>query len=261
MKKKILASSVALPVALLMWTATMAQEEEDKSPYVTPVDTFTCSYNEGKGPADLKKAIADWNAWMDEQGTSDYGAIVLTPYYYGADTFELGWLGYWTSQEAMGAGTDNYLSNGGKVAQGFSEALTCDTHEHWATVNVRPPPDGPGPDNFVMLFSNCSTMGDGDYKTLFESLDKLNAYRDEHNYSNASWFMWPVFGGGGENDWDFKAVDTWESYTAFGKDYQHIANGGGRQVRNEIMSDQLKCDASRVYNAKTVRRPAEGDGE
>lgn len=257
MKKKILASIVAIPIVLMGWTTVLAEDEEEKkSPYVTPVDTFTCSYNEGKGPADLKKVIADWNAWMDDQGAADYGAFVLTPYYYGADTFELGWLGYWTTQEGMGSGIDNYLENGGKAAKGFSDALTCQTHEHWATINVKQPPEGPAPDKSVLMFSNCTIEEGTEWPVLRGAIDDAAAYMTEQGWRNGAWMMWPVFGGGGETDWDFKWVTSYDNYTDFGKAYQHNANGGGRQKMNEIMGDMLDCDASRVYNATAVRRPA-----
>ncbi len=260
MNKKILTIVTAASLLMSAWATANAQEEEAAPPFVTPVDTFTCNYNEGKGPKDLKKAIAGWNAWMDEQETTSYGAFTLTPYYFGAETFDIGWLGFWSSQEAMGVGLDNYLANGGEAAQGFNDVLTCDTHSHWASINVKPPKDGPAPDSLVLMFSDCSLENEVEYKALFASLKEATAYQTENNYGNASWMMWPVFGGGGESKFDFKAVTAYDNYTAFGKAYQHNANGGGRQALNEIMGDQLDCDASRVYNAKVARRmeaPAE----
>jgi len=254
MRKKILVAAAAIPIALSGWTTVLAQEEEEAPPYVTPVDTFACDYNEGKGPGDLKQAIAGWNAWMDEQGATDYGAFTLTPYYFGEDTFDVAWLGFWTSQEAMGAGIDNYLANGGEAAQGFNEVLTCTSHDHWASINIKPPKEGPVPDNLVLMFSDCSLENEDGYDALFASLGEVTAYQTENKYGNATWFMWPVFGGGGELEFDFKAVTAYDNYTAFGKAYQHNANGGGRQAMREIMGGQLDCDAARVYNAKTVRK-------
>jgi len=256
MNKKILAIVTAVPMALSGWVTANAQEDEDEAPYVTPVDTFTCSYNDGKGAADLKKVIATWNDWMDEQGANDYGALTLTPYYFGADTFDIGWIGFWTSQEAMGTGIDNYLANGGDAAKGFNDVLTCESHSHWASINVKPPKDGPAPDSFVLMFSDCSLRNEGEYEALFDAMELATAYQNENNYENASWLMWPVFGGGGESKFDFKAVTAYDNYTSFGKAYQHHANGGGRQALNKIMGDQLDCDPSRVYNTTAVRRPA-----
>ena len=259
MKNRLTTMLFAIPLSLLAFAPAFAQdEEEEQAPYATPVDTFTCSFNEGQDAADLDKAIADWNAWLDEQGADSYAAITLTPYYYGADSFEIGWLGFWTSQEAMGAGIDNYLANGGKLAERFNEVLTCESHEHWASFQLKAPPAGEMPDNFVLLFSNCSRGEGVEYSTLFEAIEKATAYWTEQGSKSGQWAMWQVFGGGGEQEWDFKWVTSFPNYTEFGKSYQHSANGGGRQKMDEIYGDMLDCDASRVYNARVVRRITAG---
>ena len=41
-----------------------AQEDDDGA---APVHIYTCKYNEGKGPTDLDKVVARWNAWADER--------------------------------------------------------------------------------------------------------------------------------------------------------------------------------------------------
>jgi len=89
MDTKILAFVTAVPLALSGWATANAQEEEQAPPYVTPVDTFACDYNEGKGPADLKQAIsrlappdlpyAHELAWHDGNGHSHVQAALLGP--------------------------------------------------------------------------------------------------------------------------------------------------------------------------------------
>lgn len=254
MKKKLLATFAAIPLLLCSWLIAFAEEEEDKSPWVTPVDTFTCSFNEGKDMEDLDKVIADWNAYMDEQGADSYGAFVLTPNYHGEDTFEIGWLGYWTSQEMMGAGIDAYRANAGEMDGKFASVLTCDTHEHWASVQMKAPPEGGPPDNAVLMFSNCTKSDDVEWDALFDKIDTAVDYMEANNFKSGAWAMWPVFGGSGEPDWDFKWVTSYANYTDFGKAYQHNANSGGRQKMNEIMDKSLDCDVGRVYDARTVRR-------
>ena len=263
MKKKLLATFAAIPLLLCGWLIAFAQdEEEDKPPYVVPVDTFTCSYNDGQGRDDLDAVVADWNAFMDEQGTEEYGAYVLTPNYYGDDTFEVGWIGYWTSQEAMGAGIDSYRAAGGDTDNEFYKVLTCDSHEHWATVQLKAPPEGGPPDNVVLMFSNCTKNEETEWDALFDAIGNVVDYMEEQGWQNGAWAMWPVFGGAGEPEWDFKWVTSYPNYTEFGKAYQHNANGGGRQKMNEIMGDTLDCDTARVYDATTVRRvTAEMDDE
>lgn len=253
MNKKRTVSLLTIPVALLTLSTAIAQEEEPP-PYVVPVDTFTCSYNDGKGPADLDKAAAAWNKWADEQGVEDYAAMIVTPYYYGAGAFDVGWLGYWTSQEAMGVGIDAYLAEGGETAKGFSEAVSCKTHEHYASIQVKAPPEGEAPDNIVLMFSNCTRSDDVEWDDLFTRIGKAVEYMEAQGIESGAWMMWPVFGGEGDPGWDFKWVTGYDNYTAFGKAYQHNANGGGRKALNAIMEEAMECDTARVYNAKTVRR-------
>ena len=67
-------------------------EGELKPP--SPVELWACSYNEGKGPADLDKAIAGWNAWADKNQMNDYFGWTLVPYYFSSEQdFDVLWLG------------------------------------------------------------------------------------------------------------------------------------------------------------------------
>ena len=191
---------------------------------------------------------------MDEQGADTYGAFTLTPNYYGKDTFDVAWLGYWTSQEAMGAGIDSYRASGGKMDAKFAEVLTCDTHSHFASIQVKKPPEGEMPDEIVLMFSNCTKSDDVEWDALFEKIDAAMAYQKEKGFKKGDFMMWPVFGGEGTPDWDFKWVTSFGNYTDFGVAYQHNANGGGRQEMSEIMGDALECDTARVYDAKVARR-------
>ena len=45
----------------------------------SPLELFACTYNEGKGPADLDKAAAAWNAWADKHDLNGYSAWTLVP--------------------------------------------------------------------------------------------------------------------------------------------------------------------------------------
>ena len=253
MKKKNCAVLTVVPLLVLGWGSALAQDEEQKSPYVVPVDTFTCNYNDGKGPADLDEVTAAWNAHLDERNVDTYAAMTLTPNYYGKDTFDVAWLGYWISQEAMGAGIDGYRAESGNLDAKFAEVITCDTHSHFASIEVKAAPEGDMPDEIVLMFSNCTKSDDVEWNDLFGRIDKAVAYQEEKGFKKGDYLMWPVFGGEGEPPWDFKWVTSFANYTDFGVAYQHNANGGGRQAMNEIMGDALDCDPARVYDAKVIR--------
>ncbi len=102
---KTLISSLITGLLLLAGSSTvLAQDEESFK--VIPVEMFACTYNENKGPADLDKAVDNWNAWADKKGWDSYAAWTLTPYYYGPEQeFDVLWLGAGTRRCRIGQST------------------------------------------------------------------------------------------------------------------------------------------------------------
>ena len=98
MKKTLVVQFAA--ILLLACSGSWAQEES-AAPVVYPVETYTCKYNDGQGPADLDKAIAGWNEYMDEQDDHTYFAMTITPNYFGGETFQVGWLGATATAETV----------------------------------------------------------------------------------------------------------------------------------------------------------------
>ncbi len=248
-----------VPFALGMAATAAAQEEEGDSMHVLPVETFTCKYNEGKSRKDLDKAITTWNAWMDSKGVDSYAAMVLDPYYFGPETFDVAWLGFWTSGDAMGAGTDLYLKEGGDSAKAFAAAVTCDSHSNFASAGLKAPPAGGPPDSMVLQFSDCSIREGTDWDALMAGYADWAAYQEAEGYGNGMWMLFPAFGGGNA-DYDFKEVTSYRDHTAAGKAYEKYGNGGGWQKHMETVAHMLRCDESRVYNVTFVRKlpaPAE----
>ena len=250
MKNKMMLLTVG---TLLAWAGpTMAADEEEDSLMVSPVETWTCNYHDGKGAADLQKAIDVWNAWMDKEGNTNYGAITVTPWYYGEDTFDIGWIGFWTDGAAMGAGTDSYLTTGGDAAAGFAEAIGCESHSGFASTMIKSPGEGPPPDKLVLYFSDCNIKDGAEFGAVMDGLRAWSDYLTEQEYNNGLWIMFPAFGSG-DMDFDFKQVTSYDSHTAAGAGWDKYGNGGGWQKRNELLGDKLDCDTTRVYNG-TFRR-------
>ena len=65
--KRIVAASAATVIAFGMIPAYADNHDTEARRYV-PVETFTCNYRDGMGPADLDKVIENWNEWMDDNG-------------------------------------------------------------------------------------------------------------------------------------------------------------------------------------------------
>lgn len=247
----------ALAVTFLIAPAH-AQEDEGEGPRIRPVETYTCKYNDDQGPAELEAVIADWNAWMDDQGSDNYFAMTLTPNYFGGETFQIGWLGSAPTAAELGAGADNWRINGGKHAAAFAKVLTCDSHSNFATMEIKAPPQRTSPDNLVLSFADCSAAEGKSMDDVFTAMDAWTAYTIEQGYKNGAWAMFPAYGVN-DVDFDFKLVNGYDSHADMGFDYDLYANGGGYQKHGEIMGAVMICDVSRVYDGVVRRRIAEDE--
>jgi len=236
--------------------AAFAQDEDEGQEF-PPLETFTCNYNDGKGPADLEVAVDQWTAYMDESGADQYFAMTVTPQMYGADAFDVGWLGAAPTGELMGQGRDGYLANGGESSAAFASAITCNTHSQFATMQVKEPPERETPNSIVLSFSDCNVEEGREWDEVFTGMEAWAAYQAENGYSNGTWVLFPAYGSG-EEDFDFKLVNGYDSHAGMGRDFDLYGTGGGFKKRREIMGDMLDCDVSRVYDG-TVRRQINED--
>lgn len=225
----------------------------------SPIELFTCNYNEGKGPADLDKAVDAWNAWADRQNLTEYSAWTLVPYYSGPDQdFDVLWLGGSPKAASLGRAQDLWLATGGKEIEGFNDVMACDTHANFATLRFKKPPERQNPGNVVVSFTDCN-MADGVvFDDLVPSLMRWADYRESHGSTSGMWVLFPAYGGGGE-DFDFKFVAAWQNLEEQGKDYDQY-NESGWEKGNELFQGKVDCDSSRVYLA-TNHRMAESDDD
>jgi len=257
MRKNLTAATSAL-MFLLVGSSAIAQDDAAEEPEIVPVEAFACSYQDGKGPADLKAVIGDWNAWMDEQGANDYFAAIITPSFYGELSFDVGWLGAWSDGNAMGAGIDNWLSNGSEMGARFYEVIDCGAHTMFATMNTKKPAENDDEDDnkFVLAFSNCSINEGKTFEEYMAAQEQWNAYADENGFVSGAWVMWPIWGDDVEADYDFKFLGSAPDYTTLGANFQLMAGGHWRKSE-EIFDGLLDCDSTRIYSAMVVREMAD----
>ncbi len=253
--RKLLLAPVVFALCLLQAFA----QDEPTMPRIAPAETYTCTYNEGMGPADLDAAVESFNKWADEHDVNDYYAFTLTPWFTVNADFDFAWIGAWTDGNAMGAGTDLWLDTGGEAAMAFFGLADCNAHEMWATMTVREAPDDrSASDRFVIQFQDCSVPEGKTMGGAFAAMDKWTSYMDDNGYMNAVYVMFQAAGGGKE-DYDFKLVDTWANHTNRGRDFEAYAMGGGEVAHAEAMAGTLACDTGRVYNAAVRRRIKQED--
>jgi len=256
MKKTLLLTLASASFVIVGSPAAFAQEE-DKGPEFSALETFTCNYNDGKGPADLDGAVEKWTAYMDGSGGDKYFAMTVTPQMHGAETFDVGWLGVAPTGELMGQGRDGYRANGGESGAAFAEVLTCDTHSQFAVMQIKEPPERESPESIVLSFSDCEVEDGRNFDEVFSGMRAFAAFQAENGYSNGTWVLFPAYGSGDE-EFDFKVVNAYDNHAGMGRDFDLYGTGGGYVKRREIMGDMLDCDVGRVYDG-TVRRVMSDD--
>jgi hypothetical protein len=257
MNKTLLLALASTSFVLVGSPAAFAQEE-DKGPEFTPLEAFTCNYNDGKGSADLDAAVEKWSAYMDENGADKYLAMTVTPQMHGPDAFDVGWLGVAPTGELMGQGRDGFRANGGESAAAFADVLDCDSHSQFATMQVKEPPERETPRSLVLSFSDCNVEEGREFSEVFAGMDAWAAYQAENGYNAGTWVLFPAYGSGDE-DFDFKVVNAYDNHAGMGRDFDLYGTGGGYVKRREIMGSMLDCDVSRVYDATVHRVISEDD--
>lgn len=239
-------------VVLSMAGSAFAQDTEGEAPSIVPVEIYVCSYNEGKGSADLDKWSAKWNDWADSKMPEAYSAWTLTPFYYGADQdFDFLWLGVSPDAVTLGRAYDNYLSNSGDLQAQFEQMAACPAHSNYATMNIKKAPDDRYGDSFVISFSDCKIAEGKSFEDASPALQAWSEYRSGHGSEAGMWILWPAYGGG-DAEFDFKFVASHPNYASLGADYDQYARGGYAKAE-ELFKDILECNESRAYNA-TQRR-------
>jgi hypothetical protein len=251
MKKKL-----TVPVSLLLlvgWGAASAQDEQAAGPTAHPVETYTCKYNEGKGPADLDKVLVEWNAWMDKHGVKDYFGAVITPYYSGDFAFDVGWLGVWPDGNAMGKLSELWTTKGSDMAEKINSVVHCESHSNFISLTVKEPPRGgdPSDKSFILSFSNCSMKEGKTFDDFMAAQQAWNAYADANGFVGGAWVMFPLYGET-DNDYAFKFVESSPDFVAFGADYQRFSEGAWRKAE-ELYAPVVDCDHGRVYIGRQVR--------
>lgn len=94
------------------------------------METFRCTFHDGKGPDDLWKAAAFFNEQVDKidsEALDSYFAAVLTPLRASMDG-DFGWIGYWPNLNTMARGLTAFSgSEAGQAAESrFADLSDCE---------------------------------------------------------------------------------------------------------------------------------------
>ena len=258
--KKFLTLLVSGGLLLSLGTGIADEHEgEAAEPNVaTPIEMFACTYNDGKGPADLDAATKKFNAWADKKGIDDYSAWTLVPYYSSpTQEFDVLWLGGSEKAKALGRVQDTWLATGAKEQEGFDEVISCDTHAAYAVLQMKEPPKRDDPSKIVVSFSDCDMTEGTTFDDLYMPLIEWGKYKGEQGSTAGMWVFFAAFGGGGE-EFDFKWVTAHQNLEDMGADWDQYSESGW-QKGNELFAGKLDCDSSRAYLGTNRRMAADNE--
>jgi len=249
--KKILISTFF--TSLVVLAGSGAVSAQDDGMLIIPVELFTCTYNSRQESDDLDKVIDKWNAWADRNGTDDYAAWTLTPYYFGPQQeFDMIWMGAGKTAAALGKAQDDYNANDEGLIDDFAEVLSCDAHNNFASVNYKAPPEGATPASSVLTFSDCKYKEGASFSAVSAAMAEWAQYLSDEGSPTGIWHWYPAYGGGGE-EFDFKWLQAHENLESLGADFDRYGTGGGFVTRGRLLGHLIDCDSSRAYLAQSRR--------
>lgn len=230
-----------------------AQVSADGMGKIVPVEMYACKFNEGKGRSDLAMVIEQWNEFADDSDMDDYAAWLLTPFFYTPEQdFDILWLGAFSDGNAMGAGLQNWISNGQELNAAFQEVVDCIAHVAFSSSMYKAPSGGNAPESGVISMMDCK-LNEGQRYSDIKAAELKWAEHLTDSGSKAAFYHWRPLYGGGDADFDYKVVFAYPDFEDAGTDVEMVLNGGGRQVSQSIFGDIDECDDARVYLTENIR--------
>ena len=99
---------------------------------------------------------------------------------------------------------------------------------------------------------NCELNEGNRYSDIKKAEMQWAKYLTSNGSSAGYWHWFPAYGGG-NSEFDYKVVFAYNNFTELGADFEHGANGGGREAGQENFADIDDCDDARIYLATSLR--------
>ena len=103
-----------------------------------PVQFYGCKLNEGSSMSDVMAYVEKWNAVLDEIGTEQYQAWVMTPQFSSdMNLWDFMWVGAWSNYEVMGENMQKYVASEEASNIDATWPANCEMHTLWDSRQIR----------------------------------------------------------------------------------------------------------------------------
>lgn len=230
-------SNLVTSLVILFSAGSAVADDHLQVPEYGGVETFACSFNEGKDMDDLLKVTKKWDKWFDKNSTVGYTGLVLTPYYYDALEADVYWVGFSSSLEDQAVAQTEFLAT--DLSADFYDVYTCESHAQLAWVRIRDEV-GPSADG-VVDFSACAMLPGATQQALSTADEKMNAFLTEIG-STARIYRWYPMQGGEANGADFYQAGWSSSLQEKGANADKFVRAGGPLVETSLYGELLSCN-------------------
>ena len=251
MRKILISLAAAIVVAISGVTITFAQD--DGPPNFVPVEMQVCNYRDGKDSGDFDKAMGEMTDWMAANDSAPYAGWKIDKWITGGtQDFDFLFLNAWPNGSTMGQDITHYVATANDAIEAFDDAAECPATLLFASLMVKAPPESDGQtDDFVLTFSDCNVADGRKTGDAIDAIREYAAYRDANGSPGGTYVWFPVLGGGDE-DFDFKLLNSYENVAGYGDFYQWNIENASYLKRNELMRGLVDCDVSRAYIGDTI---------
>ena len=252
LRRVVVRHAVALAAAAIAVLGGVPQAQAQGP--IAPIEIRTCRFVEGKGVADLEVLGAEYGRWLDEAGVPAEAVHVWLPELHGSDLdHDFVWVVSWPDASAMGASMAAAERQGAGIAARFAAVASCNSKRNFSVVELRATAK-PGIYGPVEIASCTLRLGS-------VLADTLNAVRDWVDFTEttgstaAHWLLFRAFGERADAKYMFQWAVAYESYEAFGRDYDKFTNGDGSDTYNQLFELLMTCDNPRLYRVRAIRAP------
>jgi hypothetical protein len=240
-----------LMYVLLTFFITQTAFADHHAPQTSAVETFFCSFAEGKDMDDLLKVAGEWDAWASNNFSKDYRGYVLQSVVANdADfPFDTVWLGFANNHQAMGTINDEWMAKGGKVQKKFDSVSPCSSHSLMTAMAVKPVENMGGP-GFLQI-SACEMNEGSDMASLMAGDKAWAAWMTDNNMPGGLFRWFTAVGEPRGSKTDFYNVYVASSMAERGQAHDMMM-AGGNQALQSAYGDLATCDNPRVWYAQPV---------
>jgi hypothetical protein len=251
MKKYLI--SIAVSIAISLSGISLSFAQDGGPPNFVPVEMQVCNYRDGKDRDDLDKSLNEMTAWMADNDSEPYAGWIVEKWITGGtQEFDFLFLNAWPNGSTMGKDITEYGATAGDAIEAFNDVAECPATLLLGSLTVKEPPEGASDaDDFVLTITDCNVADGRKVQDAISAVREYSAYRDANGSVGGTYLWFPVLGGGDE-EFNFKLVNSYASIQAYGDSYQWNIENASYMKRRELSEGLLDCNVARAYVGDTI---------